>query len=348
MFETLIRNLYLLVFLFLLGCSQVISNEQEEDPREVRIAIAGKPDDIRTVTATGFVRYRRETPLSFTSDGRIARIALDEGDRFGKGRLLAALDTSTVDAALASAKADLQRIRADYERRKVLYAQGWVTRRDLEAAESEYLSAQAVVDSASFQTSNAKVFSPGPGVLLKRLAEPSQVVLAGQPVVMIGQTEDGLVLDASLSAREIAQISMGTPASVFLSIDDDTPVIARLVEIAEQSDTRTGMFSCLFLFPASARIRVGQVARVELSVPKEQVAGGLLPATALFDVQSDQGFVFVVDGENRAWLRKVIIESIDADGVSISEGVSAGDRVAVSGLDQLDDGVEIRPLVSGR
>ena len=44
----------------------------------------------RTVNAVGTIRYRRETPLGFTSPGRVASVRFNEGDYVKRGAVLAA------------------------------------------------------------------------------------------------------------------------------------------------------------------------------------------------------------------------------------------------------------------
>ncbi|MEO1405990.1 MAG: biotin/lipoyl-binding protein, partial [Pseudomonadota bacterium] len=63
---------------------------------------------------SGIVQPRRTSQLGFASGGRIARIAVDVGDRVANGQLLARLDTRDLGAQLAAAEASVVEARANY------------------------------------------------------------------------------------------------------------------------------------------------------------------------------------------------------------------------------------------
>jgi multidrug efflux pump subunit AcrA (membrane-fusion protein) len=75
---------------------------------------------LQTISAVGTVRYRRETPLGFTTPGKVATVRFEEGDYVKRGALLAALDTTSVGADLSVAEAERGRAQAEFERIKQL------------------------------------------------------------------------------------------------------------------------------------------------------------------------------------------------------------------------------------
>ena len=77
---------------------------------QVRIAQVGGTSVPDTIIATGTVAWRHETSLGFTSAGRIATMAANEGDSVRSGQLLAALDTTTVAASVSAARAERERV----------------------------------------------------------------------------------------------------------------------------------------------------------------------------------------------------------------------------------------------
>jgi hypothetical protein len=141
--------------------------------------------------AVGTVRFRQETNLAFTSAGRIASIYVDVGQRVEKRQQLALLDTTTVSAQMSAANAEQVRAGAELQRSKQLYAQGWVSKARLD-------NAQAAYDTASSS-----------GVILSRLAEPTQVVSEGTPVLTLGEEARGHVLRIPVSDRDVSDIVAG-------------------------------------------------------------------------------------------------------------------------------------------
>lgn len=336
------------ILFFTVGCNRGVPNDESKKEPEVLIQIIENSNDDQIISGVGSVRYRRETALSFTSSGRVARVTVSEGSRFERGRLLAALDTSTVDAQVAIAEANLERTRADFQRREALYSEGWATKRDLDASKSDLSSAQAVANSSSFQARSAKIFATGSGVVLRRLVEPYQFVAAGQPLLLIGEVDRGLVVSVPLPLRDIAQLRLGTPAEVTFPDVHNSRFTGRLIEIAEQSNALTGTFNCLFLLPNNAQFRVGQIGRVRLTIQNNEPVKIILPAAAVFDAQAGEGFVYLVDRGGRVRLQRIVIDAVIPRGISVREGVTVGDRVVVSGIGRLQDGARVKFQASAR
>lgn len=129
----------LLPLLLLAACSggdkQKTNNNAEIHP--VRTMTVQPENMLRTINAVGTVRYRRETPLGFTTAGKVATVRFNEGDYVKRGALLAALDGTPTGADVSVASAELERARADFERVRSLYADGWVTKAQFENERSK-------------------------------------------------------------------------------------------------------------------------------------------------------------------------------------------------------------------
>lgn len=314
-------------------------------PPQVRVAPVGGDVQAAEVTGVGTVALRREASLGFTSAGRILRMTVNEGDRVHRGQLLAALDTTTVAADLARARAERARAAAEYKRSETLMAQGWITRPRLENAKAALESADAQVRAAGFQTANATIVAPGSGTVLARLTEPGQVVAAGTPVLIIGEEASGYVLRVPLSDRDAARLTAGTPATVTLAALGDVPMAGRVVEIGGRADRATGTFAVEISLPDDKRLRSGQIGNARIT------AGGVgqsvlrVPATAVFAVRAGEGFVYVVDrGRKTVALRRVAIAEADDGGIRVTNGLTRGELVATSRVDRLKDGMTIDPI----
>ncbi|MBL0967293.1 MAG: hypothetical protein IBJ05_10825, partial [Blastomonas sp.] len=177
----------------------------------VDIALVRPASGSAIITAAGTVRYRYETPLGFTTAGKIASIRFQEGDRVMPGALIAALDATQVGANLESARAEQQRAQAELGRFQQLFEKGWVTRAQLERAEATARAATAQVSTAGFASGTSRILAPSGGIILARTAEPGQVVAAGTQIVVLGETSGGMVLRAPMIDSDIARLSPGMP-----------------------------------------------------------------------------------------------------------------------------------------
>lgn len=314
----------------------------------VTMAVVQPASTSALITAAGTVRYRYETPLGFTTAGKIATIRFQEGDRVMPGALIAALDATQVGANLESARAEQQRAQAELGRFQQLFEKGWVTRAQLERAEATARAATAQVSTAGFASGTARILAPSGGVILARTAEPGQVVAAGTQIVVLGETSGGMVLRAPMIDSDIARLSPGMPVMVRLSAVPGGEIEGVISEIEARANPSSGAFEVTIALPANPALRSGQIGTAEFRVAAAPDAAGLaVPASAVFNVRADEGFVYLLDPKtSRVRARAVQIGRIDDRELVITGGLKPGDRIVTSGLVLLTDGAKVKPLAS--
>lgn len=342
-----------LAFVFLLmasACSSDTSPGAPNEPLTIRVAQVGQAPVVDRVETAGTVALREETALGFTSGGRIARILVNEGDRVRRGQVLARLDATALQAALATAQAEQTRARAELKRLEPLMAKGWITRPRYEAAQAAAQAADANVTAQRFALDTARIVASGDGIVLARLAEPGQIIAQGMPVLVVGRAASGFVLRAPLNDREAARLSRGAPARVTLEALDGAPLAGSVLELGSRADPATGTFRIEIALPPDPRLRSGLIGRAAIAAdPAANAAAPLLvPPLALFGARAGEGFVYVIDGQDKARLRKISLGAATDRGIAVTGGLQPGEWVAVAGLDRLQDGMTVRPARPGR
>ena len=298
------------------------------------------------ITATGTIGWRRETSLGFTSAGRIATMAVDEGDSVRPGQLLAALDSTTVKATVSAARAERDRAAAEYTRSAKLLEQGWVTRPRVDNARATLATAEANIRSAGFQSRNAAIVSRGAGVVLARLTDAGQVVAAGAPVLVVGEASSGRVLRLPLTDRDAARLRIGAPATVRLAAVDGE-LTGSVIEIGGRAQQATGTFTVEISLPDDARLRAGQIGTVSIIASGPGTLSLAVPPAAVFAPRAGQAFVYVVDPKTkRVKLRRVSISDASDNAIRVTGGLQRGEWLATSRLDRLADNMAIAPLRS--
>lgn len=315
------------------GNGDAAKNGQAEAPL-VAVAPAAPASAAGAVKASGLVGYRREPQLAFNAPGVIAAISVDSGDVVRRGQRLATLRRTSVganpnEAALARANAE-----RDLARTQELFERGFVSEARLEGA-------RLAVERAS---DVSVITAPADGVILRRAAEPAQSVAAGAPILVLGETNSGLVVRAPVSSSEAARIRIGDSASVTMPAVSAAPLAARVTRVSAQSDSQTGAFEIEVEISAAPALRSGMVAEVEIAAEAAPhlSAALLVPPLALLDARADQGVVFVVDAENVARRRSVRTAGLSPAGVLVIEGLEAGERVISSGAAYVRDGDTVR------
>ncbi len=279
-FAFFVKGATLASLLLIAGCSDK-PEQLQAAPKVIPVRVA----DIVTSTndseinVIGTAAWRKETALGFTTAGQIDRILVNEGDRVGRGQLLAVLKTTPVAAELSAAQAEAARASGEYGRMQQLFGQGWVTRQRLEAAEAASQSANAAVRARRFALDTARINAPSAGVILSRQAEPNQVVGEGTPILMLGEAGSGYVLRAPLNDRAAARLTVGLPAQVrFEALG--APLQGKIIQIGVKANGATGTFDVEIALPADPRIKSGMVGSATLM----GASGGEAPSVARQEV----------------------------------------------------------------
>ena len=241
---------------------------------EVRVAsisvTTGRAGDA-TVVATGYIESRQQARIGARGTGRIESLHVDEGVRVKQGDVLAVLEHADLTAALAAARAALQRARAAaaeheveiartkraYERAVKLLPSRAVTeseydqarfqheaavaRRDTLAAEVDL--AEARVREAEQVKENMFVRAPFDGTVISKDAELGESILPGGmgdasgrgSVVTIADLEH-LEVDCDVKEDYISRVQIGQPAEVGVDAVPDRRYQGRVRKIIPMGD----------------------------------------------------------------------------------------------------------------
>ncbi len=277
------------------------------------------------IRASGLVAYKRETALSFGAPGEIEVLTADVGDVVKAGQRLATLRRTTTGADAAEAALARQTAEQNFARVEKLHAAGAASQVELDNAKLAMERARERVG----------ITAPASGVVLQRNAEPGQIVSAGQAVLILGEVNSGIIVDASMTAGEVAQLKVGDQANVNLRGQVLAGRVARIAAKGSQS----GVFAVEVQVEKPDGLRSGEVA--EVVIAGKATAGGsefTIPAIALIDARADQGVVFVIDKDSKARRRPVETGGVSDRGVTILKGLAEGDRVVTRGASMVRDG----------
>ncbi len=343
--DRMLVGLLPLVLLAACGEAKVANKTTLDEVHPVQVVTVQQENMQRVINAVGTVRYRRETPLGFTTAGKVATVRFEEGDFVKRGALLAALDTTTVGADVSVATAERNRARAEFDRMKSLYADGWITKARYEAAEAAVASADARVRQAGFASGTAQLYAPSSGVVLARNVQPGQVIAAGTPALILGEGDDGFVFRVPVVDRDASKLRVGMAAEIAIESLGGAPISATISEIDGRANEATGAFSVQFRLANRPQLRSGQIGTAAIRLPASEGVGTLqIPASALFGVRTGEGLVYVVDAKNRVETRNVAIERVTDEYVIVSGGIKMGDTIVTSGLEKLRTGSKVRAI----
>ena len=202
--------------------------------------------------------------------------------------------------------------------------------------------AEARLRAARFGQRFGRLVAGADGTVLARLAEPGEVVAAGQPVLRVSGAGKGWVLPVTLADRDGLRVREGDAATVRFDALPDRILAATVTRVAgEASATSGGIVVELAIAGDAPPLRSGLVGKARITTDADEV-GLRIPTSALVAAGGEGGQVFVVDA-GVARLRTLRL----GDGVTVLEGLAPDDRVVVGGGVFLEDGmavaVEARP-----
>lgn len=342
-----IRTLALVAMLGLTACGNGAHTTAAADAIPVRVAMVETASAAKALRAIGVVAPADEVRLAFKTGGMIRAIHVEQGVRVRRGQLLATLADDEVAAAVAQAQAIADKAARDLERGKALLADEVATREQVEDLETARSVAAATLRTALFNARHARIEAPGDGVVQRRLAEPDELVAAGQPVLVVGNTGGGWIVRAALSDRDVVRVRAGMTAEATLDAFPGRHFAATVTEIAAAADPQTGTYELkLAVDPQGEHFVQGLVAKVVIA--DEGAAGvSVVPVTALLEADGRAALVFVVAESGHA--RRVAVQTgrLLGERIEIVTGLSPGDRVVTEGAAWLDDNDAVRVLDGG-
>ncbi len=237
---------------------------------EVQTGTVEKADLTQVVTASGEVRPKRYVNVGPNVSGRIVELRVREGDTVEKGQVLAKIESERYEAgerqstaAVAAARAELQRAEADlegsqlaFDRTKRMHEDKLVSRQVYDQAEAEFkmktanveaakrrvAQLQAQLDSTRDELHKTTVYAPMSGVVTSLPKEEGEMVIGAMsfnPTVLM-TVADLSVMEAEVMVDEtdIRNLTLGQKAIVEVDALEDLEIEGEVTEIGASAIVR--------------------------------------------------------------------------------------------------------------
>lgn len=328
-----------------------------------------QPTPVRTVTAEikplpvylkaiGTVTPLNAVTVKSRVDGELLRIAFQEGERVERGQLLAEIDPVSYRIRLAQAEGQMQQsaaqveiARSDLERLRNLHGQKLVTNQELErqqalvAERAGALAAmQGQVDDARLQLGYTRVEAPIGGRVGLRRVDAGNLVHASDPngIVSIVQTQP-IAVSFTLPEADLPAVLDSLRAGETLPVEawdrGEGSVLAAgiLRTVDNQIDTATGTVRLKAEFSNDDdRLFPNQFVNVRMRVRTLDRAVVIHAAAVQFGSRGT--YVYVVNPENKAEVRDVVLGPANGTEQAVVSGLKGGEAVVLEGLERLREG----------
>jgi RND family efflux transporter MFP subunit len=328
----------------LAGCHRADAEVNTVAPRVVRAIQVDTTQhgSAQTSQFTGVVRARTESNLGFRVAGKIAERLVNAGEAVKIGQPLLKLDPTDYQLALQAARAVQKQAALELERVRVLVEKRAESRDALEKATAAAESSAAQAEQLANQANYTTLVADADGIVMSTLAEPGQVVAAGQPVLVLAK--DGL----REAAVDIPEGSLerihGRKATAQLYLNSELIVPATFREISGVADPVARTYQARYVLGGeSGRFPLGATVTVRISAGGDETQPTMeIPLGSLID-RGDGASVWVIDPKTSAVAkRSVSVVKLGAETASINKGLQPGDLVVSLGAQLLNSGEVVR------
>lgn len=302
---------------------------------------------------SGSLEPEREAVVRAETGGSVLSVNAQLGQEVEEGEVLAEIEAeelgdtvSSSRAGLAAAEHALELARRDLARTEHLVEVGALPRRDLDAARSAVVAAEAQLaearsglSTAEEQLGESTVRSPIGGIVAERAVNEGDVVSPGAALFTVIDPSS-MRLEASVPSEHLSMLSTGTPVRFTVQGYPDQEFVGTIEWIAPAADARTRQIPVVVEIPNEegrlvARLfaegRVAADAREALVVPDHAV-----------EREGEQPMATVVrNGKTEHVAIALGREDLAGDGVEVTAGLQPGDVVLLRGAADIPAGTQV-------
>jgi len=332
--------------------------KNSKSPIEYETEQAFKTNIVKKTVATGKVTPLEEIEIKPQISGIIDKIYLIEGAKVKKGDLIAKVRVVPNEQSLSSAKgrvttAQIQLGNAEisYNRNKVLYDKGVISRTEFEVIELSFNQAkQDLVNaqndyqiirrgfSGSGGSANTNIRAQISGTILEiPVKEGDQVIQsnnfnAGTTIASIADMTK-MIFEGKVDEAEVGKIKNGTVLEVSLGAIEKKKYMAKLNFIAPKGTEENGAVQ--FKIKGDLTIddeyfvRAGYSANADIVLEKKDSVLSIKEALLQFDKKTEEPYVEVKTGEQEFEKRDVELGISDGVNVEIISGVTKDDEIKI-------------------
>jgi RND family efflux transporter MFP subunit len=243
--------------------------------------------------------------------------------------------------------------RADLARQEQLYKDGIISKQAYDQAVQSFQNAKAALDSASAMTNTQKeqlayyqIRAPFAGIVGDIPVHQGDYVSSTTILTTVDENAD-LEAYIYVPTERAAQVKLGLPVDL---LDESGTVLAHtsIYFVSPEVDNNLqGILAKAPIPAASQRVRNGQIVNARVTWSTAQTA--TIPVLAVTRI-GGQSFVYVAAPQGAGYLAHQVSVTLGepvGNLYPVLGGLRTGDRVILSGIQFLQEGVPVMPLPAG-
>lgn len=350
----------------LVACGQ--TQDAEGPQRLVRVAEAQPLDLSVSQTFPGLASATQEANLSFRVGGHLIERPAYVGMQVAEGDILAALDpddfilaVQNLEGQLARHQASLRHTEAEYQRLVNIQTDdpGATSQTAIDRGRQAYEGDLAAVQSSNANLTVAKnqlayteLIAPFSGRVVATYTENFQGIVPKEPVVRLLDTSTiEMVIYVPEQSMPLLIQEVDLTVTFDLYPQNVLPATVKELGTEAQTVTRTYPVTLTMEPPEGIVIFAGLAGKAHLSMSVDcpEACGLHIPATAVVSDHEGNNYVWVVDKHDQeVHQRYVKLGRLQDDGILITEGLDAGDKVVTAGVHYVHEGQKVKTMGSVR
>lgn len=341
--------------LALAACGKSPPPDPRTQPPLVRTTLVA-PGNASERVFTGTIAARVQGDLGFRVAGKVLERLVDTGQTVRRGQALLRLDPVDLklaahaqQEAVAAARARAQQASDEEQRYRDLQGTGAVSalaheqiKAAADAARAQLRAAEAQAAAALNASRYAELLADADGIVMETLAEPGQVVSAGQVVVRLAHAGRR---EAVVQLPETLRPALGSAAQARLFGREDVVIPARLRQLSDVADRATRTFEARYVLDAGAAASapLGSTVTLRIGGTSTSTAGKAtlqVPIGAILD-EGKGAAVWVVQGD-QVRLQPVTVVQVQDGNAQVAGALGLGERIVALGAHLLSEGAQVR------
>jgi RND family efflux transporter MFP subunit len=319
-----------------------------------RVSLSAVPTSDTYVTT---IKSRRSATLQPQVDGNLTKILVKSGDAVKAGQLLMQIDPLKQIATVEAQQAAEQPLKATYDynkaeiaRQEQLYKDGITSKQAYDQAVQAFQNAKAALEAASAQTKTQneqlayyQIRAPFSGIVGDIPVHLGDYVSSTTILTTVDENAD-LEAYIYVPTERAAQVKIGLPVDL---VDEGGTVLAHsaIYFVSPQVDNDLqGILAKAPIPKASERLRNGQIVNARITWGTSQTP--TIPILAVTRI-GGQTFVYVAAAQGAGFAAHQVSVTLGepiGNVYPVQAGLKTGDRLILSGIQFLQEGVPVMPM----
>lgn len=285
----------------------------------------------------------RTSELSFRISGPVIKFDAFSGNHYKQGSIIAQIDPRDFEIRKNRAEAIYNQAKAEAQRVEILFNKNNISASLYEKAKADYVSAKTAYETAVNELSDTKLTAPFSGYIGTVYIEQYQDVKAAQSVVSMVDISK-LKIEAYVAQHIAFNAKKGQKIELYFDSEPNKQYLATIEEVSKSTTQNNLSYLLTAILPNSdATLLAGMSGKIYFDVaPTALQHSVVVPQSVICHRPTVGDYVWIIDSvSSKVHLQKVTTGEFTTLGVTIEDGVKAGDMVASSGLRFLFEGMSV-------